>query len=145
MLKYIGVVVVLCVGCITTSFIQTDPSYVPTDRQKKPRVFLDRLPEEPYHSVGIIEAMAPAGSRFEKILAIVQKKGQELGCWGLVERSIFPIRGSKPPAQETPMSRTNSDMVELAQSYRAPAPIQPPVFAAVPAPGLHYFICIRAD
>jgi hypothetical protein len=69
------------------TFRPTDPSFAarPGDT---PRVVVDReqLPHRPLHSVGIIEVSAGTAARAGELAAA---KGRDLGCWVIVEHSVF--------------------------------------------------------
>ncbi|MBI4511712.1 MAG: hypothetical protein HY698_18910 [Deltaproteobacteria bacterium] len=87
----------LAPGCITASFVQTDGSFVPHELASGPSVYLDRLPERPYRSVGIIEVKGPAGSfDLGNLLPVVQEKGKEVGCDLIIDRAIYRVSGELP-------------------------------------------------
>lgn len=81
----------LASGCIRTHFVPTDPTHAAAPNGKTPTIYLDRLPDRPYHSVGIIEAVYPAGFSLNDILPEVQITAREVGCDLVVDRAIFPI------------------------------------------------------
>ena len=56
---------------------------------------LDEVPTSGIRSVGIIEVTVPESSGIQRTLDVAAKKGQELGCWILVEHSAFMNLESK--------------------------------------------------
>jgi hypothetical protein len=67
----------LAAGCMRATFLRTDGRFQPSPRPSPPPIFIDRLPEESYRSVGIIE---PRGADLSARVAAARAKGQELGC-----------------------------------------------------------------
>lgn len=122
-------------GCWSTSFIQTDPSYRATSGAW-PEVYLDRLPDRPYRSVGIIEVKGPAGDfDLEDVLRHAQEKGRELGCDLIVERAIHRVSSRE---QQSPR------IAQLGGGFRPPASSAPPpspVVVPATGPGRREFIC----
>lgn len=50
---------------------------------------VDEVPKSGIRSVGLIEVTVPESSGMQRALDVAAKKGQELGCWILVEHSAF--------------------------------------------------------
>jgi len=125
-----AIVALLVSGCVTAKFVQTDPRFRRAQRRGPPQVYLDRLPEQSYRSVGIIEVSGPAGDfNLGTVVRVAREKAAKLGCDLVVDRSIHKTTSSIPGAGPL-----------LAQyGYTpTPAPIYP-VYA--PPPGRREFIC----
>ena len=81
-------------GCSGTpaTFRPTDPSFRPSPGPL-PRVYLeanaDEFPREGVRSVGLIQVKAPEGTGMKRLIELAAKKGRELGCWIVVEHSVF--------------------------------------------------------
>lgn len=56
---------------------------------------VDEVPTSGIRSVGLIEVTVPESSGIQRTLDVAAKKGQELGCWILVEHSAFMNLESK--------------------------------------------------
>ena len=144
----------LFAGCVQVraSFVATDQSFIPrapdptpptdftapTDRTAPaapppptapaPVVYVDRLPPFAYRSVGIIEVIATASAGLEQVMEAAARKGAEVGCDVVVDRTIHrvadsaPVRGPYWPAQY----------------YAPPPPPPPPVITPAPAPTYAY-------
>jgi len=124
---------VVASGCITSTFVLTDPRYAerpPT----RPEVFIDRLPPFPYMSIGVIEVSAPPASDLSQVLAEAASKGGQVGCEVVVERSIHKITSTIPNAGPL-----------MAQAYHtnsSPAVYAPPsMYVPPPPPSKREFIC----
>jgi hypothetical protein len=82
---------VLTAGCANySSFVATDQRAfyrAPTH----PTVYVDRLPEVSFESIGVIEVRAPSGSSLDWIVQEAARKGGEVGCDLVVERSIYRV------------------------------------------------------
>ncbi len=122
----------LVAGCITSTFVVTDPranARPPT----RPTMFIDRLPEIPFYSIGIIEVRAPAGTELGKVLDEAVRKGGEVGCDMVIDRVIYRISYGIPKARAL-----------LAQStfYPPPTVTQPaPVYIPEAPPDRREFVC----
>ena len=116
-------------GCVRTSFTQTDFGFALHPAAQRPNVFLDRLPERPYRSVGIIEVISPAGFTLNQILGEVIEQGQNVGCDVIVDRSIYRV------------SQVDEALPRFvfAQYIPPPTPAPAPVYS--PPPDRHEFIC----
>ena len=84
-----AVLALLLVGCITAKFVQTDARFRSAPRRTLPPAYLDRLPEQPYRSVGVIEVRGPA-DYFDlgKVVKAAREKAAKLGCDLIVDRAI---------------------------------------------------------
>jgi hypothetical protein len=93
-----------CSASVRVAFHPTDISFTPTPRDSEPNVYLARneVPQVTLRSVGIIEITAPLSEASKAAAA----KGKELGCWALIEHSVFDRMqsGSQMP-RETRSSR----------------------------------------
>jgi len=120
-------------GCITSTFVLTDPRYGGRPRTQ-PGVFIDRLPPFPYMSIGIIEVSAPPAYDLGQVMAEATSKGGQAGCDVVVDRSIHQITSMIPNAGPP-----------IAQAYNhynsTPTYTPPPTYAAPPPPNKREFIC----
>lgn len=85
-----------CSASVRVAFRATDASFRPSARASKPNVYLqrDEVPQVALRSVGIIEVTA-AASEGAEVTIKAAAKGKELGCWALVDHSVFEgMRGS---------------------------------------------------
>jgi hypothetical protein len=139
-------------GCVSATFTQTSQSYVVHRLEAPPEVFVDRLPQSAFDSVGIIEVQAPASADLSMILDAAKSKGQDVGCDVVVDRAIYRVGGanlrrwtvalaadadSAPP----PSARRHSGDPYLGYAY-VPAPQPAPiVYAPAPPPERREFIC----
>lgn len=84
------------------AFQSTDSSFRPRPRSSAPDVYRrrDSVPQVALRSVGIIEVSGSEAS------ARAAAKGQELGCWALIEHSIFD--GNEQPVPTEPRSSAGS-------------------------------------
>ena len=81
-------------GCaeLSTSFHQTDHAFRPTPaRGGSPAVYMDPrdVPRVHMRSVGVITILAPAGVGSRALVRAAAAKGEELGCWAVVEHSVY--------------------------------------------------------
>lgn len=81
------------IGCGVSTrsvFHPTDRSFRPAPGSK-PAVYLsiDDVPKLGMRSVGLIEVTVPESSGIKGAIDVASKKGSELGCWILIEESIF--------------------------------------------------------
>jgi hypothetical protein len=88
-------------ACIKTSFAPTDSSFEETPRSDRPIVYMDRMPEGAYRSVGVIEVDAPGSADLSEIMASAAEKGQEIGCDFVIERSLHRVGALAPPKRWT--------------------------------------------
>jgi hypothetical protein len=86
-----------CSACIHADFVSSSPSFVTHETAELPVVYFDHLPDRPYASVGIIDVIAPAGSKLEEVFAAAADKGKEIGCDVVVDRSIHRIADAALP------------------------------------------------
>jgi hypothetical protein len=148
-------------GCIGTNFVQTDRSHVPHDVGSLPETYVDRLPPRHYHSVGIIEVTAATATGLNVILAAAAKKGKEVGCDVVVDRSIHHIEGREQSplrrwrvALATPLRRPVAAPLATPRARLKPSSallawvsrgIQPtyvqPTYVVTPPPQIREFIC----
>lgn len=82
-------------GCspdVKSAFHASDPSFRPAPGTR-PLVYLDDhlpdLPRRPMHSVGIIEVSLPERTGGSAAAEVARAKGDELGCWIVVEHAAF--------------------------------------------------------
>jgi hypothetical protein len=133
----------LAVGCASSTFVATDGRAVGRPITQ-PSVFIDRLPPVPFYSVGIIEVQTPAGWTLGYVLAEAARKGSEVGCDFVVDRSIYRVSYG--------ISGVRAIIAHIGASpVIAPAPAVTPPPAFQPAPGyspppnVREFICGVAD
>jgi hypothetical protein len=101
-------------GCVRVTFTQTRSAYKPHPAATQPEVFVDRLPGQPYDSVGIIQVIG--GQSLSHVLEAASSKGQEVGCDVVVDRTIYPVPvGMNAPRWTTILSVASSDEVEPAR------------------------------
>lgn len=91
-----AVVLAACGGGITTSFRAIDPTFEARRSTQTPRVYLYRadVPEVPLRSVGLIVVSARASDGIDATIRAAAAKGQELGCWAVVDHDVFATMGS---------------------------------------------------
>lgn len=121
----------LFTGCIYATFVPTDATFAP-HAAPAPAVYVDRLPPFGYRPVGIIEVMAPAAANLADVMATAARKGAEVGCDVVVDRSIHRVVDARP----VPTTYW------LVQHYvpPPPAPVHAPVYYA-PPPSKREFVC----
>lgn len=87
-----------CSSSLRVSFHPSDSTFTPTPGPL-PRIYMEsnlhEVPTSGIRSVGIIEVTVPASSGTQRTFDVAAKKGQELGCWILVEHSAFMNLASK--------------------------------------------------
>jgi len=76
-------------ACITAEFVQTDYSHLPRWSGGRPVLFIDRLPDRPTRSVGLVSVNAPDTAALSMVLKAAVDKGYEVGCWGLIDRGVY--------------------------------------------------------
>jgi len=102
-----------CSASVRVAFRTTDASFRPSPRASEPKVYLqrDEVPQVALRSVGIIEVTA-AASESAEVTIKASAKGKELGCWALVDHSLFDEmqRGSQTRGgtQSSGFSGTNA-------------------------------------
>jgi hypothetical protein len=122
-------------GCVSSTFVATDARAYgrPSTR---PEIFIDRLPQVAYYSVGIIEVSSPAGTELGKVLDEARRKGGEIGCDMVVDRAIYRVSYGIPGGRAL-----------VAQVIMAPPPPSPPPSTVgqtpiyTPPPDRREFIC----
>ena len=122
--------VLLLSGCLSSTFVLTDARAVgrtPT----QPAAYIDRLPPMPFYSIGVIEVRAPAGTELGVVLNEAIRKGAEVGCDMVVDRSIYRVSYGIPGARA---------IVAQVGVYPSVAP-PPVIYANPPAPDRREFIC----
>lgn len=81
-----------CSSDVKSAFHASDPSFRPMPGTR-PAVYLDDnvldLPRLPMHSVGVIEVTVPERSGIRAAADAARAKGDELGCWIVVEHAAF--------------------------------------------------------
>lgn len=87
-------------GCsgMSASFHQTDDTFLPVPIAiGSPAVYFfpKEVPAAPMRSVGIITVVAPAATGSRELARLVAAKGKEVGCWALVEHSVFLLMQSR--------------------------------------------------
>ena len=119
-------------ACVMSTFVVTDPRAA-SRQPTRPTMFVDRLPQVPFYSIGIIEVRAPAGTELGKVLAEAVRKGGEVGCDLVVDRVIYRVSYGIPGAHA---------LIAQTTIY-APAPpvYQAPVVVPEPPPDRREFIC----
>lgn len=83
----------VAVGCsagVRSAFRPTDPTFTPRPGPV-PRVYLYAadVPPVRLRSVGLIEVTVPAKSGISDAMEAAAAKGQEVGCWALIEHTAF--------------------------------------------------------
>lgn len=112
-------------GDRSVTFVQTDSSFHRDDLDGEVQVFIDRLPDLPYRSVGVIEV------RRHDLQAAVDAavaKAREVGCDFVIDRRIY-----EPPQAALAMPRW-----ALASSEPEPLPVEQ---QEPPPPPPREFIC----
>ena len=122
--------VLLFSGCLSSTFVQTDVRAIGR-RPTQPAVYIDRLPPMPFYSIGVIEVRAPAGTELGIVLNEAIRRGAEVGCDMVVDRSIYRVSYGIPGARA---------IVAQVGVYPSVAP-PPVVYANPPAPDRREFIC----
>ena len=95
----------LAIGCSVgthSAFHQTQPRFSPRPG-RAPRVYLHlaEVPDLPLRSVGVIWVSVPAGHGIKGVAEAAAARGRTVGCWALVERSIFSrLRSRQAGGQE---------------------------------------------
>jgi hypothetical protein len=126
----------LSAGCLHAEFIQTDPSVILARKASRPRVYIDRLPERPYRSAGILELTFHASLSLRDVLEAAGDEGKKVGCDVVIDRSIHLV-------QREGATRKTQALWRHAQYVPRPHPPPPPpptVFQS-PPPGKREFIC----
>lgn len=87
-----------CGASTRATFHASDPNF----RQRPgpaPRAYLeadvDKIPRVPMRSVGIIEVVVPNSSVTARGVQAAIEKGRDLGCWIVVEHSVFVVARSR--------------------------------------------------
>jgi hypothetical protein len=121
----------LFTGCIYATFVPTDVTFAP-HAAPEPAVYVDRLPPFGYRPVGIIEVTASASTSLGDVMATAARKGAEVGCDVVVERSIHRVVDARPVPT----------VYWLAQHHvYVPPPVHhAPVYYA-PPPSKREFVC----
>ena len=129
----------LAIGCVTSTFVATDGRAAGRPITQ-PSVFIDRLPPVSFYSVGIIEVKTPAGWTLDTVVAEAARKGSEVGCDFVVDRSIYHVSYGIPGVRAVVAQIGASPVI-------APAPVVAPQPAPVysPPPNMREFICGLAD
>lgn len=81
-----------CSASPRAAFRPSDPTFVPTVGDKPPvytHANVARLRDVPIHSVGIIEVSIRGGDAEQRAAEVAANKGQQLGCWAVVEHDAF--------------------------------------------------------
>ncbi|MDY7230351.1 hypothetical protein [Hyalangium rubrum] len=128
-------VLALATGCISAEFVRTDPRVTLAPKASRPQVYIDRLPERSYRSVGIIELTIPTGSSLQDVMNAAGDEGQRSGCDVVVDRSIHPVR------RESGQRETSTFWRHAQHSPIPPPPAAPPVVYNSPPPGKREFVC----
>jgi hypothetical protein len=82
-------------GCVYATFVPTDATFAP-HTAPAPAVYIDRLPPFGYRPVGIIEVTARASTSLGDVMATAARKGAEVGCDVVVDRSIHRVADARP-------------------------------------------------
>jgi hypothetical protein len=90
-----AIAALLASGCVNASFTKTSDDYVVHEVDTLPEVFIDKLPEQAYDPVGIIEIHAPQAASLGEVMRAAAEKGQEVGCDVVVDRSIHRVDGAR--------------------------------------------------
>lgn len=95
LLSIMATSIISALGCSASSrssFQPTDPTFKPK-AGPAPRVYLEAniadVPNVPMRTVGVISVTVPESSGIKSAIDVAVAKGQELGCWILVEHSAF--------------------------------------------------------
>lgn len=110
-----------CANAGSVTFHPTTASFEPSPRASVPPVYRrgDVLPKVRFHSVGIIEVRAG------DVVARAATKGQELGCWAVIEHALFEQTRGIPSASDrlTRFEHTLFAHGGLAHGPTAPPPL----------------------
>ncbi len=128
----------LAMGCVTSTFVATDGR-----AEGRPitqaSVFIDRLPAVPFFSVGIIEVKTPAGWTLDTVVAEAARKGSEVGCDFVVDRSIYRVSYGIPGVRAI-VAQIGASPGIVTVPVVTPSPaFQPPAYS--PPPNMREFIC----
>jgi hypothetical protein len=127
-------------GCIGAEFVRTESTFVTRRCRKAPAIFLDRLPDRPYASVGII-SVGP-GASLTYALKVASRKGCDVGCELIVDRSIHHVGRTEPtPA---PIGEARFLAAQYTPPYQYPPTYTPspsPVIVPVETGPQYQFIC----
>jgi hypothetical protein len=135
--------VMLAMGCVTSTFVATD-GRAEGRPITQPSVFIDRLPAVPFFSVGIIEVKTPAGWTLDTVVAEAARKGSEVGCDFVVDRSIYRVSYGIPGVRAIVAQIGASPGIAPVPVVTPPPALQPaPVYS--PPPNMREFICGVAD
>lgn len=90
---------VLASGCgpgVHSAFRPTDRTFTPR-RGQTPRVYLysAEVPTVRMRTVGVVAVSVPARKGVEGVIDAAASKGREVGCWALVEESLFARLASR--------------------------------------------------
>ncbi|MEJ7598378.1 MAG: hypothetical protein WKG01_10745 [Kofleriaceae bacterium] len=93
-----GVASIACSGGTRSVFRPSDPAFTPRVGEN-PVVYLhhniEDVPKQRMRSVGLIEVTVPNGAGIDRAVDAAAKKGSELGCWILIEHSVFAALESR--------------------------------------------------
>jgi hypothetical protein len=133
--QYLVCVLLLATGCWRVTFVSTDSAFQRAPGAE-PDVYLDRLPDRPYQSVGILEVTGPAIEfDLDAVIRRAKKKGRELGCDLIVDRSIHRVSmATRQPILLAQLGHTSVGQYTTTQ----PQPFN--VYNA-PPPGRREFVC----
>src|SRR5580698_283949 len=116
--------VMLAMGCVTSTFVATDGRAAGRPITH-PSVFIDRLPPVPFFSVGIIEVKTPAGWTLDTVVAEAARKGSEVGCDFVVDRSIYRVSYGIPGGRAIIAQVGASPVIAPAPVVTPPPAFQP--------------------
>jgi hypothetical protein len=98
-----------------TVFTQTRAEFKRHQVTTEPDVFLDRLPGQPYDSVGIIQVYG--GFDLNEVVRAAKRQGQDIGCDVIVDRAIHPVTVGESPRRWT-VSLTTPPTMDIEATSR---------------------------
>lgn len=129
---------VVASGCkphVESAFRPTDLTFTPR-RGHTPRVYLysAEVPTVRMRTVGIVAVSVPARHGVEGVIHAAATKGREIGCWALVEESLFAQLASRAAAGDqtgaAPILVHNTTLLRRRRRTNAPIPPDRSVVAA---------------
>jgi hypothetical protein len=80
--------------CHSESFKATEKGFAPSARGGDPVVFLDRLPREPYRTVGVIRVARPNSTPLGEFIDAARTHATMVGCDVVIDAFLVGATGS---------------------------------------------------
>ena len=122
-------------GCMRATFVQTD-----TFKPGPPSAlewYIDKVPKKPYRAVGIIEVTLADTAALMEVVKAAYKKGQEVGCHLIIERSLHVVS----PSALLPTSKISVCVADAVSECQYHTRSQPVYGGSAPASGTREFVC----